>query len=108
HAVSCTCVPLQHRSPLFPYTTLFRSGDWPRGICPGKTRRGLSAAKARTARWGGYIMRLATLIVFLTRAGVTTQGKSRMREFRSRSEEHTSELQSPYDLVCRLPPEKNT
>src|SRR5437867_10796578 len=23
-----------------------------------------------------------------------------------RSEEHTSELQSPYDLVCRLPPEK--
>src|SRR5437867_9967557 len=24
----------------------------------------------------------------------------------SRSEEHTSELQSPYDLVCRLLPEK--
>src|SRR5437867_5597276 len=24
-----------------------------------------------------------------------------------RSEEHTSELQSPYDLVCRLLPEKN-
>src|SRR5438094_3462943 len=23
-----------------------------------------------------------------------------------RSEEHTSELQSPYDIVCRLPPEK--
>src|SRR5207248_10526787 len=26
---------------------------------------------------------------------------------RSRSEEHTSELQSPYDLVCRLLLEKN-
>src|SRR5207248_11259988 len=25
-----------------------------------------------------------------------------------RSEEHTSELQSPYDLVCRLLPEKKT
>src|SRR5437867_5970908 len=25
----------------------------------------------------------------------------------ARSEEHTSELQSPYDLVCRLPLEKN-
>src|SRR5437867_6887028 len=25
---------------------------------------------------------------------------------RSRSEEHTSELQSPYDIVCRLPLEK--
>src|SRR6266705_4294012 len=27
-------------------------------------------------------------------------------EFKSRSEEHTSELQSPYDLVCRLLLEK--
>src|SRR6266516_7525525 len=26
---------------------------------------------------------------------------------RQRSEEHTSELQSPYELVCRLLPEKN-
>src|SRR5437867_2807996 len=25
------------------------------------------------------------------------------RQSRARSEEHTSELQSPYDLVCRLP-----
>src|SRR5207248_3397695 len=28
------------------------------------------------------------------------------RDLRSRSEEHTSELQSPYDLVCRLLLEK--
>src|SRR5207248_9174961 len=31
---------------------------------------------------------------------------SRARRERSRSEEHTSELQSPYDLVCRLLLEK--
>src|SRR5437867_5335485 len=30
----------------------------------------------------------------------------RSRSTRSRSEEHTSELQSPYDLVCRLLLEK--
>src|SRR5437867_5405796 len=29
-----------------------------------------------------------------------------IREMRARSEEHTSELQSPYDLVCRLLLEK--
>src|SRR6266705_6161915 len=32
---------------------------------------------------------------------------SRRRGPRRRSEEHTSELQSPYDLVCRLLLEKN-
>src|SRR5437867_12784484 len=32
-------------------------------------------------------------------------GRSARRKLR-RSEEHTSELQSPYDLVCRLLPEK--
>src|SRR5207248_8295897 len=30
------------------------------------------------------------------------------RRFSNRSEEHTSELQSPYDLVCRLLPDKKT
>src|SRR5207248_8966275 len=29
-----------------------------------------------------------------------------IRSYRARSEEHTSELQSPYDLVCRLLLEK--
>src|SRR5207248_9071991 len=32
--------------------------------------------------------------------------RSRRRRTRVRSEEHTSELQSPYDLVCRLLLEK--
>src|SRR5438094_7249712 len=38
--------------------------------------------------------------------GVTTQSFSVRSSIRSRSEEHTSELQSPYDLVCRLLLEK--
>src|SRR5437867_7897238 len=33
-------------------------------------------------------------------------GPITLRSTRSRSEEHTSELQSPYDLVCRLLLEK--
>src|SRR5438094_6777930 len=39
------------------------------------------------------------------RAGIDGVGKTADRDLR-RSEEHTSELQSPYDLVCRLLLEK--
>src|SRR5437867_13032607 len=38
--------------------------------------------------------------------GTTTTGKGCARSASARSEEHTSELQSPYDLVCRLLLEK--
>src|SRR6266516_6651101 len=34
------------------------------------------------------------------------QARGHRRVGRRRSEEHTSELQSPYDIVCRLPLEK--
>src|SRR5207248_4546210 len=37
---------------------------------------------------------------------VRTFGRGHTAECRRRSEEHTSELQSPYDLVCRLLLEK--
>src|SRR5256885_12756330 len=72
------------RSTLFPYTTLFRSLGW-RRVCPpggGGTRaRGWpsspSSAPSRTCARSP-----------------------------PRSEEHTSELQSPCNLVCRLLLEK--
>src|SRR5258708_27945452 len=77
------------RSTLFPYTTLFRS-DFDRNTAqtPGSERH---AAIARdlgiaTGMWGG---------VFVVEPGAKT-----------RSEEHTSELQSPDHLVCRLLLEK--
>src|SRR5437867_10506681 len=65
------------RSTLFPYTTLFRS------------RRGASASDARPPGRAR------------ARAAVSRSGRRAPR-----SEEHTSELQSPYDLVCRLLLEK--
>src|SRR2546421_7736554 len=76
------------RSTLFPYTTLFRShcGHQPH-VLPAARDLG----DARTQREGmcGHVGELA----LLDRA-------------RQRSEEHTSELQSRSDLVCRLLLEK--
>src|SRR5437773_12401655 len=71
------------RSTLFPYTTLFRSSR------PG-TRAGCSRRPSRS-----------------TPAGRPTScSRGRCCHGRSRSEEHTSELQSHHDLVCRLLLEK--
>src|SRR5690348_18446026 len=73
------------RSTLFPYTTLFRSSP---GVTSGKARVILSPAGARLEP--GEI-----LVAPSTDPGWTP-----------RSEEHTSELQSPVHLVCRLLLEK--
>src|SRR5256885_6613080 len=72
------------RSTLFPYTTLFRSSHRPaRRRSPRRLRQppveGTHAVRAEE----------------LARAGIVF-----------RSEEHTSELQSPCNLVCRLLLEK--
>src|SRR5437773_6815675 len=65
------------RSTLFPYTTLFRSASWPTSM-PGRRLRPSASCTTRAAR--------------------TSSAR--------RSEEHTSELQSHHDLVCRLLLEK--
>src|SRR5262249_61935438 len=76
------------RSPLFPYTTLFRSK-----LAPRAHRVDLWFATAG----------LASSLLVLT---VLTFG-SRLRGSQARrSEEHTSELQSLTNLVCRLLLEK--
>src|SRR5256885_12800888 len=67
------------RSTLFPYTTLFRS------------HRGVIAADGMAAGIGRNEHR---------------NRKGRLRSRARRSEEHTSELQSPCNLVCRLLLEK--
>src|SRR5690349_23121198 len=72
------------RSTLFPYTTLFRSsGRRVRPAAPRGRRRSRCPAPARTAGRSAARPRAGT-----------------------RSEEHTSELQSRRDLVCRLLLEK--
>src|SRR5206468_4805763 len=96
------------RSPLFPYTTLFRSaaqlpaiapapapevagavggagvratGRQPQGLRSARGHRGQRDHAGRAAPGRGAVAQLAVVV---------------------RSEEHTSELQSRSDLVCRL------
>src|SRR5438874_8510950 len=77
------------RSTLFPYTTLFRS---PEGGESGG--RGISALEVKET---------ANVVLTEPFAGkVTGEGFA----VQNRSEEHTSELQSRRDLVCRLLLEK--
>src|SRR2546426_6074664 len=91
------------RSTLFPYTTLFRSQHDLAYLADGLTE---------------------TLIADLKRAGLDVVSKNGVARYRKteitpdsvaralsagtlvRSEEHTSELQSPCNLVCRLLLEK--
>src|SRR5260221_8703054 len=73
------------RSTLFPYTTLFRS-------CSDSN---LPSAMHSSASWASYIDCVANM-----QSLVATSGRP------NRSEEHTSELQSHSDLVCRLLLEK--
>src|SRR5688572_31161961 len=84
------------RSTLFPYTTLFRSraGGELRG--PGAGGRGAPGGSARR--------RLRAAELPLSRAGAGSE-RHVLRK-RDRSEEHTSELQSQSNLVCRLLLEK--
>src|SRR2546430_12930303 len=70
------------RSTLFPYTTLFRSSF------PAPFGRGPSRVPARPP------------------APVKKRRTTGWPQLRSRSEEHTSELQSQSNLVCRLLLEK--
>src|SRR5437868_12877703 len=86
-------------STLFPYTTLFRSDH-------GATyRTGLVSGcfPSRENRVTRTVLR-----PFWRRAGQTCPTFVRPRVYlgRLRSEEHTSELQSRFDLVCRLLLEK--
>src|SRR5258708_13435347 len=69
------------RSTLFPYTTLFRS---------------------QSSNTLNLIFRIPYLIAYLSQTMTLLPGD------KVRSEEHTSELQSPDHLVCRLLLEKKT
>src|SRR5256885_12177748 len=71
------------RSTLFPYTTLFRS-----------------SCSTRTSVSSSTVNPYAIACRSLSRATSANLNRSAMR--RARSEEHTSELQSPCNLVCRL------
>src|SRR5256885_11845472 len=77
------------RSTLFPYTTLFRSGWYRRRRCQGY--------KPASESPQGYTC---------CSCCACSDRKPATSSCPSRSEEHTSELQSPCNLVCRLLLEK--
>src|SRR2546430_5801933 len=88
------------RSTLFPYTTLFRS-------------RADSIAREMALAFGSDHIVVDTARPRDVRASVYTQNTAQLRgkpaittETGYRSEEHTSELQSQSNLVCRLLLEK--
>src|SRR2546421_5048764 len=74
------------RSTLFPYTTLFRSPATCCAASPGSTATRWASSATSPACWP---------------ASSTSAARRR------RAEEHTSELQSRSDLVCRLLLENN-
>src|SRR5207248_11176056 len=78
-------LPPPPTSTLFPYTTLFRSGRF----------------RTSNAACASGLKRPASKSDDLAPIPPSTSARSS-----DRSEEHTSELQSPYDLVCRLLLEK--
>src|SRR5256885_10579067 len=89
------------RSTLFPYTTLFRSAVISKFACTSeKHQLGKAAPVATTAvrcrsGWGSRK---------IFRSGCLRRNERFLCH--GRSEEHTSELQSPCNLVCRLLLEK--
>src|SRR5260370_31356261 len=81
------------RSTLFPYTTLFRSttlGRLDRAVLDLGGLAGLEAESIALGPVRRFIL----------------MGRSVERALRTRSEEHTSELQSHLNIVCRLLLEK--
>src|SRR5690349_23730992 len=80
------------RSTLFPYTTLFRSQKAFVGACNGAQAVGQRNGAGDAGTKTNAVISARYIVVHGLRNG--------------RSEEHTSELQSRRDLVCRLLLEK--
>src|SRR4051812_49990689 len=91
-------------STLFPYTTLFRSQE--SRMASRMARRGEGRAigryASRSIRTGSAISVAAPP----KQRKISARRTGRSRGLRLRSEEHTSELQSHVNIVCRLLLEK--
>src|SRR5438094_6151043 len=82
------------RSTLFPYTTLFRS------------LHSLRKVELKQALHKNFKMSALKPVAGAAKSEAKAEFAERPQPVSARSEEHTSELQSPYDLVCRLLLEK--
>src|SRR3712207_8681944 len=81
------------RSTLFPYTTLFRSVTQPKFMMLDEPFAGVDPIAVHD---------IQTIVAGLRHRGIGVLISDHNVEQTLRSEEHTSELQSHSDLVCRL------
>src|SRR5438876_5323352 len=96
--------PRPPRAPLFPYTTLFRSGCGLISRGDGGSSEyvlGYSFVSPSGVKYVSLTCGLAMMV-----CSMYSSTEARPFWYRPRSEEHTSELQSPVHLVCRLLLEK--
>src|SRR2546430_12778915 len=96
------------RSTLFPYTTLFRSAPVANveEPVPGEPDAVDRVAEGLHARVAGRTAVGAPVALVGARPGIEDDDAVVLVPVRHRSEEHTSELQSQSNLVCRLLLEK--
>src|SRR5204863_6769581 len=102
HLSSFSLIRPPQRSLLFPYTTLFRSG-------PARERAGAAVLRSRRLAARRRREGRGTARSLAARGPLPIGNGDRtgvMCRIDTRSEEHTSELQSRRDLVCRLLLEK--
>src|SRR5256885_11512456 len=91
------------RSTLFPYTTLFRSTS----ICRPASQMPRAPVSLRTSHVKESFLALSYAFWDQSHGSTLTNGTDDgPTNGCTRSEEHTSELQSPCNLVCRLLLEK--
>src|SRR5438309_8615524 len=98
-------IPLTPKSSPFPYTTLFRSRRSQKPIASPPHHPRHHAAHA-----GHHRLELAHLFHHLLHLGKLVHHRVQLGHGHApaKSEEHTSELQSQFDLLCRPPPDKKT
>src|SRR5256885_6859802 len=87
------------RSTLFPYTTLFRSST--ASFAAPMVVAGIAKYSSHVRARPSYVPSRS-----VTMASLASRCSTHFAQGRRRSEEHTSELQSPCNLVCRLLLEK--
>src|SRR5688572_31620542 len=88
------------RSTLFPYTTLFRSNN----VCAGSRKVTKPATSVRATPLASAICERQ--LPLFPHHKFSPFSHHKFPRVRTRSEEHTSELQSQSNLVCRLLLEK--
>src|SRR5699024_12126269 len=97
-------LPLPPSFTLFPYTTLFRSLF---GVDSDESRDGLGERSDSIMILSVNPNNDKTVMISIPRDTRTEiVGNDSVEKINHRSEEHTSELQSRFDLVCRLLLEK--